>query len=51
MNKLTDHLIEFISGLILTAVFIWFCGSCLEIGFCGYASDLNAIKILWEVTQ
>lgn len=49
MNKLTEHLIEFISGLILTAIFIWFCGSCLEIGFYGYASDLNAIKILSEL--
>lgn len=45
MNKL----IELTTGAIISALFIWLFGSCIEIAFNGFASDLNAIKILLEV--
>jgi hypothetical protein len=44
-------IIEFVSGAAVAAVLIWLFGSCFEIAFNGFAGDLNAIKILLEVTQ
>lgn len=47
MNKFTEHLIAFLSGLICTAVFMWFVLSCVEVGSFGMVSDWNALEILF----
>lgn len=42
--------IEFVSGAAVAAVLIWLFGSCFEIAFNGFASDLNAIRLLLTLT-
>lgn len=44
-----NRIIEFFAGATVSAFLLWLFGSCLEIAFNGFASDLNAIKILVEV--